>query len=334
MGIRRQPHIRWKAKSIQLWDGLFSDLRAKLEKLLSFGHISPLTVSEEDMQFLKEACQLSVTILSIRIRDLRQMKVKNGMFLQKLLSKVEGDWRSSTYSMVISSLRTRIYLIENCIDDILQCNDSLCKYAAIMNKVPHLTSDSPNINLQRQGNLICLASPVIAEEPHLTKQRTAAWKQIREESLVTGSTIKKQSDSKGLKSKKLYFGERFGEKIWRTTEKIRLWYRKRSKCGGNVCFYIFAGFCSSWCFYEEGCYPEKRKEEILLTVSPDGSVRNSESDVMCGIEIKCPFPGKVYTEPVQYVIPHYYVCQILSEIHCLQVDNLYFLSYSKESMAI
>lgn len=130
----------------------FSDLRAKLEKLLSFGHISSLTVSEEDMHFLEEACQLSVTILSIRIRDLRQMKVKNDMFLQKLLRKVEGDWRSSTCSMVISSLRTRIYLIENCIDDILQCNDSLCKYAAIMNKVPHLTSDSPNINLQRQEN--------------------------------------------------------------------------------------------------------------------------------------------------------------------------------------
>lgn len=87
-------------------------------------------------------------------------------------------------------------------------------------------------------------------------------------------------------------------------------------------------------FYEEGCYPEKRNEEILLTVSPDGSVRNSESDIVCGIEIKRPFPGKVYTEPMQHVIPQYYVCQILSEMLCLQVDNLYLLSYSKESMAI
>ena len=68
------------------------------------------------MELIKEACKTSVTILS---KDLRQLKVKNEMFLQKLLSKVECDWRSSSYSMVISSLRTRIYMVENCVDDLV-----------------------------------------------------------------------------------------------------------------------------------------------------------------------------------------------------------------------
>ena len=71
------------------------------------------------MELIKEACKTSVTILSTRIKDLRQLKVKNEMFLQKLFSKVESDWRSSSYCMVIRSLRTRIYMVENCVDDLV-----------------------------------------------------------------------------------------------------------------------------------------------------------------------------------------------------------------------
>ena len=317
----------------------FHDLQAYLEKLINFGHSSVSALSEQDIRAIKEACKTSVTILSARIRDLRQLKVKSDMFLQKLLGKVEGDWRSSSYCMVISSLRTRIHMVENCIDDLLQCNESLCKYAAVINKVPHLTSDGLNVTLQVQENLVCLAESNVANEPQTTKQRTDAWKQFREDSLVTGSTINKAIGLDGLKKQKEYFAERFGE---RSTPEISEDLQRKFDYGTENEINAVATFVSTFlpaflpggCFYEEGCYPERKNGDILLTVSPDGSVRKSENETVCGIEIKCPFPGKVFTEPVQYVIPRYYVCQILSEMHCLEVDHLYFLSYSKESMAV
>lgn len=83
-------------------------------------------------------------------------------------------------------------------------------------------------------------------------------------------------------------------------------------------------------YYEEGCYIEKEDGRIVLVVSPDGSLRCNGNE----IEIKCFFPGKAFTTPVHYGIPHYYVCQVQSEMHSLGVDKLLFLSYSKESMTV
>lgn len=89
-------------------------------------------------------------------------------------------------------------------------------------------------------------------------------------------------------------------------------------------------------FYEGGCYIERKCDKEMLLVSPDGSLRNKtlESMVEFGIEIKCPFPDKLYTTPVHYSVPTYYVPQILSEMKCLGVNKLLFLSYSKDSMAV
>jgi hypothetical protein len=53
-----------------------------------------------------------------------------------------------------------------------------------------------------------------------------------------------------------------------------------------------------------------------------------------GVECKCPFPGSLYATPVHYTIPKYYLPQILSEMRCLEVNQLYFVSFSKESTTI
>jgi hypothetical protein len=58
-------------------------------------------------------------------------------------------------------------------------------------------------------------------------------------------------------------------------------------------------------FYEEGCYIKKNNGESMLIVSPDGSIRNTASDLnYFGVEIKCPFPGKMFSTPVHYSLPH------------------------------
>ena len=41
-------------------------------------------------------------------------------------------------------------------------------------------------------------------------------------------------------------------------------------------------------------------------------------------EIKCPVP-KDYAIDAHYEIPHYYICQILSEMLTLKCDKLYFV---------
>ena len=73
---------------------------------------------------------------------------------------------------------------------------------------------------------------------------------------------------------------------------------------------------------------------VNVVVSPDGSCRSTDAVPVCGVEVKCPFPGKSHATPVFYTLPKYYVTQVLSEIEVLNVEQLYFVCYSAESTTI
>ena len=86
-------------------------------------------------------------------------------------------------------------------------------------------------------------------------------------------------------------------------------------------------------YYEEGCYPFD-VNNVNVVVSPDGSCRSTDAVPVCGVEVKCPFPGKSHATPVFYTLPKYYVTQVLSEMEVLNVEQLYFVCYSAESTTI
>ena len=94
-------------------------------------------------------------------------------------------------------------------------------------------------------------------------------------------------------------------------------------------------------YVEEGAESVMFNEEKFLIVSPDGSIRKYNPDVapienivIKAVEVKCPYPGKIYTTPVYYEIPWYYTTQILAEMYVLGVSSLICLCYSEESMTV
>ena len=87
-------------------------------------------------------------------------------------------------------------------------------------------------------------------------------------------------------------------------------------------------------FYEEGCYSiASDKDPDFIIVSPDGSCRKNGIPVSA-IEIKCPVPGKVYAPDVHYMIPEYYVCQILSEMTVLRTNRLLYVCWTPKSTTV
>ena len=90
-------------------------------------------------------------------------------------------------------------------------------------------------------------------------------------------------------------------------------------------------------FVKEGCYV-LNTGGCRIVVSPDGSCRtmhdNTLNETVCGLEIKCPYPGKICTTPVYYKLPVYYVFQILCEMDVLKTDKLLFMCYSLESTSV
>ena len=85
----------------------------------------------------------------------------------------------------------------------------------------------------------------------------------------------------------------------------------------------------------------------FMAVSPDGVVMCTRNCANCRnplqtpfgkmpLEIKCPYTPILDKKilPVQYVPPHYYGCQLLSEMIATDSTILIFASYSMESIAI
>lgn len=164
-------------------------VKEKMDKLVSFGHEEIDTCDSSDADEILEACRKAVTILSKRMRDMRQLKVKKQVFLCKMLEKCQSNWRDGQYAMIISSIKTAVYLIENVIEDILTCNGTRCSFAATISKACQFLSMDKKINLNCQSNLVCLGSAGIIKNPSLLKQRSEAWHAIYNSCIVTGSTI-------------------------------------------------------------------------------------------------------------------------------------------------
>ena len=74
-------------------------------------------------------------------------------------------------------------------------------------------------------------------------------------------------------------------------------------------------------------------ESVVIGISPDGSCRDDKGHVLA-CEFKCPLPGKKYTPDVRYVIPKYYIPQLLSEMVALQATELLYLSYTEETPTV
>lgn len=276
-------------------------------------------------------------MLSERVKDLRQLKVKKEIFLNKLMDKCDSDWRNSQLSMVI---QTTVYKIENSIDELLQCNDTLCKYAAILVGASSYLHEGKYIPHAHQGNFVCFNTES-EEDSTLIKQRSDIWFSKRKEAIVTGSTINTAIALDGLKRQKQLLEVKAGK---RTEDKItpdlqqKFDHETKHKINAvaTLVSKILPAFNPDSSFFEEECYMEKEAARTVLVVSPDGSIRRTDDEklVLCRVEIKYPYPGKTFTTPVHYGIPHYYVPHVPSEMYSLGVDSLLFLSYSEESMTV
>lgn len=116
------------------------------------------------------------------------------------MNKTEGDWKSGGYAMVISSIRTSVYQIEQCIDGLLCVNDQLCKSASSITNTSHLMKSGSVSNLNHQENYICLNDGGDIDDPSTVKQRSPIWFDIRKQPVITGSSINKAIGLNGLKT--------------------------------------------------------------------------------------------------------------------------------------
>ena len=284
-----------------------------------------------------------IKVLSVNLKSLREKRLcaENGLSKFKKLGGT--DWKTFKYLYVISYLTSRLYEIGECVNSLSKTIDSLGYICSVMNSCGHLYARAPEVNLGQQENFVCLSDVASESEevqPCYIKQRCERWLEIRKTARATGSTLHAALGLNSLKTQLQHFDyvvNGLEKPSVDNQAKQRMQYGTDHEIDAvaTLVSKVLPIFCPDVTYVEEGCYIEYNDNHTLLIVSPDGS---GHKDIMgktvLAFEFKCPFPGKVFTTPVHYSLPSYYILQVLSEMVVLRTDTLLYLCYSEETSTV
>ena len=123
------------------------------------------------------------------------------------------------YNKAMQDAKANIYMLNNWIEDALQLNKDICYILLEINGTNDIFCCSKTVNLSGQSNVKLLHIPEELESkvnlksnPHIVKQRSNMWFELRKEARITGSTIYKGIRLETLKLQKDHYSE-FIEKI-------------------------------------------------------------------------------------------------------------------------
>ncbi|KAK3085103.1 hypothetical protein FSP39_024263 [Pinctada imbricata] len=176
------------------------------------------------------------------------------------------------------------------------------------------------------------------------KQKSDGWFIARSEATVTGSTLNSALGLDSLKSQQEHYdcnilGKDRQEPSSQIKEKMKYGTENELHAVAKLVSKVLPVFFPTLIYSEVSCI-KKAQNGVSFVISPDGLCENSMTDhdsaKNFAVEIKCPYPATpgTYKLPVYYSIPRYYIPQILSEMFALNVENLIFACYSKESTVV
>ena len=337
---------------------LYSDIN--LLEMKAIDYLSE--ASEPSKEIIHSKLKCSMSVIHDRIQDIRITEVGKTIGLDKLLNQVSSenqassDWRSSKFAYAISSVKTKIYEIDSCLCESIKILDSLGLAASLCSYSNDLYSVGNTINVGQQQNYMCLKGITTVQslgddfcndKLAIVNQRSEAWHWARKQAAITGSTCYTAIGLNGLKKQqahynKIFCGAQPETHDAETLKRMQYGSEQEINAVATLVAKVLPVYFPHTSFYEEGCYVLPNANDTgKFVVSPDGSIRqtitvnNTTSTIpVMGVEIKCPYPGKVYSAPVHYGLPEYYIPQVLSEMVALNVSSLLYVSYSNHSSVV
>ena len=294
-----------------------------------------------------------ISTLSNIVKDFREVRVITNRRLLGLLKQAGEPWHKSRLALAISGIKTQVLHMDNNIDSNLQLIDKLCHFLAIVNGRKTWYCTGAIVDMKYQGNIVCLGSDILShvaddDKKHmalfmseLVKQRTEDWHGIRNMAKGTGSTLHRMVGLESLKGMKQHFDQVMNKKQKEgpspdLQSRFQHGTQNEPNCIATLVGKVLPALFPDVMYYELGCYVMDEDDAPFVVVSPEGSGRNidDEQKISFAFELKCPMPDKVFTTPVHYKIPVYYVPQLLAEMHVLDTNQLLFLSYTSESTSV
>jgi hypothetical protein len=148
-----------------------------------------------------------VVILSGRIKDARELKLKQDHALEKFRKFGGQDWRTSRYCFSISGIQTSLFQIQLFVKQALGVIGSLCHYGSNIVSSSSFVEENV-VDSSFQDNLVRLKSVVpeaLVGDSRYVKQRSPEWFELRKQAPVTGSTMHTALGLRTLKEQKIHF---------------------------------------------------------------------------------------------------------------------------------
>ena len=284
-----------------------------------------------------------ILILSRRIEQLRRVLKGKEDLSERLKKKAElenaKDWRKSRFAYAISSIKTFMHNVNECISNAIQAVDNLCLYLSSLNK-SHDFERGNTAYLDSQQNYACLNGQLEENTSSLrhTRQRSDAWFAARKSAKVSASSLHHSIGLGLLKQQQRHFDEVIMKKLPTLTQSSAMTHGITNEINGcaTIVGKILPSLFPHVTSHEVGSYVLETNGYPFVIASPDGEGW-VDGKVRYLFEIKCQVKSNSWKYPVFYNIPRYYLPQILCQLgvskHALgyQVMETIFVSWSDDT---
>ena len=235
--------------------------------------------------YLLQKLKSIVTVVSKRIKDLRDVSLKLNFGIQKFvkLGEVTGDWRKSKYAPVVSSLKVGKYDIDQAIGKGLTLVNELGHISSTLNGAQNHYSKSGDVDMTHQLNYHQLYQNYQTQDSRYVKQRTDQWFTFRSEALVTGSTCNNALGLGRLKQQQSHYDKvvlgKPENRVFTEEQKQNMEYGTLHEIDGiaTVVGRILPAFYPNVEYFEEGCVRMSLDDQqSFFVVSPDGSLKKNK----------------------------------------------------------
>ena len=294
---------------------------------LEDGSIEIGNLSSETKALMKHTLLHSLVYLSENAQNVRKIRKQKEYAKNKFLDQGGKDWRQSKFVYVISAMNAFLYEIENFLSKYLEVLDKICQYIAVLNQSDKLYQTGQFVNLSSQPNCVELSENEETDDTRFIKQRTEKWHSVRKEASVTGSTIYQSLGLDTLKKQREHFdkvvcGIAEQPKPEEVQKAMQYGTENEINAIATMVGKVLPVIAPEQIYVEEGCIKIEYQNQTFMVVSPDGSLRSSQTNETIGaVEFKCP------TKISHTEVPKRYYLQCLSTMEALDVETLYYVCW-------
>ena len=272
--------------------------------------VEMLTEGSVDVASVISHINESISVVTHRVKDLRELYLSQTFHLQKLQKKAGDNWRQSYLVHGISRTKAHLHEVQQCIDAFIQVNLALTMLGS---KVQGTSLPSEVENLGDMANYVQLTDVAYADtgEHRLMKQRTTEWFDIRKKYPFTGSTMHVALGLDGPKKQRNHIKTHIrGEPKDPVSDELQKMFDHGTKNESNAAATLAARVMPHFYPSLSLCYIVGQDDDALMVVSPDGGLymQNDAENLSCrlqsrevvatdlplttmAVEYKCPYPG-------------------------------------------